>query len=184
MADRTLKPKVYLAGPDVFYPDARQRGAELCRLCAANGFVGLYPLDAPLQSGVQPLSLAIYLANRALIDQADAVVANLRDWRGHEPDSGTVWEAAYALACGKPVVGYLPSGHSLRERMASVAPTGQDAEGNEVEDFGLPLNLMLAHSLTAIVHGPEDGHAGFQAALECLKHLDGHEKNRLPSKSR
>lgn len=175
MADRNARPKVYLAGPDVFYPDARQRGAELCRLCEANGFVGLYPLNAPLPPAVEPRSLAIYQANRALIDQADAVVANLRDWRGHEPDSGTVWEAAYALACGKPVVGYLPSGHSLRERMASVAPTGQDAEGNEVEDFGLPLNLMLAHSLTAIVHGPEAGHAGLQAALEYLQRLAVHE---------
>jgi nucleoside 2-deoxyribosyltransferase len=40
MANRTVKPKVYLAGPEVLYPDARLWSAELCRLSAANGWVG------------------------------------------------------------------------------------------------------------------------------------------------
>jgi nucleoside 2-deoxyribosyltransferase len=82
--------KVYLAGPDVFYPDAQARGATMLDICRQHGFEGLYPLDAPLDPQIRPISRAIYLANRALIDRADAVVANLRDWRGHEPDSGTV----------------------------------------------------------------------------------------------
>jgi nucleoside 2-deoxyribosyltransferase len=163
--------RVYLAGPDVFYPDARERGKTLVELCRQHGFEGLYPLDAQLDEHIQPLSLAIYQANRALIDRADAVVANLRDWRGHEPDSGTVWEVAYALAQGKPVIGYLPSNETLRERCAAIAPNGTDANGCQVEDFGLPLNLMLAHSLTAVVWGAEEGHAGLVAALERVKAL-------------
>lgn len=167
---RRERPKVYLAGPDVFYPNAMAHGQALCDLCAAHGFEGLYPLDAPVDPDVQqPRSWAIFLANRRWIDEADAVVANLCDWRGHEPDSGTVWEVAYALANGKPVIGYLPSGASLRERMAHVAPQGVDGDGNEVEDFGLPLNLMLAHSLTGIVFGPQEGHVGALAALARLK---------------
>ena len=163
--------RVYLAGPDVFYPDARARGAAMVALCRQHGFEGLYPLDAELDEHIQPISLAIYQANRTLIDQADAVVANLRDWRGFEPDSGTVWEVAYALAQGKPVIGYLPSNETLRERCAAIAPNGTDANGCQVEDFGLPLNLMLAHSLTAVVWGAEEGHAGLVAALKRLKAL-------------
>jgi nucleoside 2-deoxyribosyltransferase len=169
-AAREIK-RVYLAGPDVFYPDARARGAAMVEICRQHGFVGLYPLDAQLDPQIQPLSLAIYQANRALIDRADAVVANLRDWRGHEPDSGTVWEVAYALAQGKPVIGYLPSNETLPERCTAIAPEGVDAEGCQVEDFGLPLNLMLAHSLTAVVCGAEENHAGLEAALERLQAL-------------
>ncbi len=91
------RPSVYLAGPDVFYPDARLRGQAMCALCAEHGFEGLYPLDAPIDPGIQPKSRAIFEANKALIDRADAVVANLRDWRGHEPDSEAVCHQVHAV---------------------------------------------------------------------------------------
>lgn len=163
------RPAVYLAGPDVFYPDAQERGRAMCALCAEQGFKGLYPLDAPPDPNIQPMSKAIFEANKAMLEQADAVVANLRDWRGPEPDSGTVWEVAYALALGKPVIAYLPCSQSLRQRMARLAPDGIDPEGHAVEDFGLPLNLMLAHSLKGLAYGKEDRHEGLQAALGLLR---------------
>jgi nucleoside 2-deoxyribosyltransferase len=162
-------PSVYLAGPEVFYPDARARGQAICALCTEQGFEGLYPLDAPIDPYIQPKSRAIFEANKALIDRADAVLANLRDWRGHEPDSGTVWEVAYALAMGKPVIAYLPNAQTLRERMSELAPGGVDPDGNEVEDFDLPLNLMLAHSLTGVAYGQEGQHQGLKAALVLLR---------------
>ena len=161
------RPRVYLAGPDVFYPDAPVRGQRMKALCAQQGWDGLFPLDAPLDPALAP-SRAIFEANRQLIRQADAVVANLRDFRGFEPDSGTVWEVSFALALGKPVVGYLPSAASLLARMNGHTRNGLDHEGCAVEDFGLPLNLMLAHSLHALVHGPEEGLQGLQAALAAL----------------
>jgi nucleoside 2-deoxyribosyltransferase len=159
---------VYLAGPDVFYPDAPARGVAMQAVCQAMGWVGLYPLDAALPANPPSLSRAIYEANRNLIDRADAVVANLRDFRGAEPDSGTVWEVAYALARGKPVVGYLPDDRTVLARMGDRQRGGVDAEGCVVEDFGLPLNLMLAHSLHAVVVGSEPDHQGLRAALAAL----------------
>lgn len=167
------RPRVYLAGPDVFYPKARAHGAAMCAVCAAAGWDGLYPLDAQLDPQHPNPAQAIFEANRAMIDTADAVLANLRDWRGPEPDSGTVWEVAYALARGKPVVGYLPSRATVRQRMAASAPAGVDSEGCEVENFGLPLNLMLACSLTGIAYGAEDGHQGLRAALVLLRQRTG-----------
>lgn len=161
------RPRVYLAGPDVFYPDALLRGERMKALCAQRGWEGLFPLDAVLDPLLEP-ARAIFQANRQLIQQADAVVANLRDFRGFEPDSGTVWEVSYALALGKPVVGYLPSAASLLERMSGHTHHGLDREGCAVEDFGLPLNLMLAHSLHDLVYGPEQGLLGLQAALAAL----------------
>ncbi|MEY2684582.1 MAG: hypothetical protein RJA09_1726 [Pseudomonadota bacterium] len=164
---------VYLAGPDVFYPDARARGRDMLAVCRSLGWEGLYPLDAVLPATSPNPSRAIYEANRALIDRADAVVANLRDFRGGEPDSGTVWEAAYAMAQGKTVVGYLPDDRPLVVRSGAWQNGGLDPQGCVVEDFGLPLNLMLVHSLQAVVCGREEGYQGLRAALLALSALRG-----------
>lgn len=137
-------------------------------LCTIHGYEGLYPLDSVFDVPPSDLSLAIYQANCRLISSASAVVANLRPFRGHEPDSGTVWEVAHALTLGKPVIGYLPPGGSLLERMGADAVNGVDAEGRQVEDFGLPLNLMLAHSLSTVVYGEEETFSGLEAALRAL----------------
>lgn len=160
---------VYLAGPEVFYPEAQQHGRRMQAVCAQQGFEGLFPLDAEIPATPQGQSLAIYHANCQLIHRADAVVANLRDFRGFEPDSGTVWEVSYALALGKPVVGYCPTAATAAERLQA-SPHGRLFDAHcAVENFGLPLNLMLAHSLTAIAYGSETDFAGLKAALAQLQ---------------
>jgi len=145
------------------FPSARHIRRE-------HGYVGLYPLDTAHNCAPGDLSRSIFEANCQLIDSADAVLANLRYFRGHEPDSGTVWEVSYALAKGKPVIGYMPPGGSLIERMGSAVVNGVDREGNQVENFGHPLNLMLVHSLTALVFGVEENLEGLQAALAEWSH--------------
>ena len=37
--------KIYLAGPEVFLPDALEIGRRKSRICARHGMTGLYPLD-------------------------------------------------------------------------------------------------------------------------------------------
>lgn len=171
-----MSKSVYLAGPEVFYPEARAHGRRMQAVCRAAGFSGLFPLDAQIPPGPEDQSLAIYQANRALIDRADAVVANLRDFRGFEPDSGTVWEVSYALARGKPVVGYCPSAATIVQRVQA-SPHGRLFDADcAVEDFGLPLNLMLAHSLTAIAYGGEEEFLGLKAALAALRGMACGEK--------
>jgi nucleoside 2-deoxyribosyltransferase len=168
-----MSKSVYLAGPEVFYPEARAHGRRMQMVCREAGFVGLFPLDAEIPATRDGQSLAIFQANRALIDRADAVVANLRDFRGFEPDSGTVWEVSHALARGKPVVGYCPSAATIVQRLQA-SPHGRLFDADcAVENFGLPLNLMLAHSLTAIAYGAEEDFLGLKAALAVLHGLSG-----------
>lgn len=151
---------IYLAGFDVFLPDARAHGERLKALCVAHGFEGLFPLDnqAPADLSGQALAQWIYRENVALIRRADMVMANLNPFRGAEPDSGTAFEVGYAIALGKPVWGYTGQAGSLIEQVAvgAAADDGAsrmvDAQGYTVEDFGLSLNLMLACS-ARIVHG-------------------------------
>lgn len=148
--------KIYLAGPDVFRPDALAWAEEARRLCAAAGHQALVPLD-----GVETTAPGIYHANIGLIRAADAVIANLNPFRGCEPDSGTCVEVGFALALGKPVFGYLSSEEGTTERVARLAGAplamrdgrAVDRDGLFVEDFGLPLNLMLAVPVRLVVGG-------------------------------
>ena len=142
--------RIYLAGPDVFRPDAVEHGRRLVALCAEHGFTGIFPLSALPEGLHTPQAIArhIFQANLAHIDSCDAVVANLDFFRGPEPDSGTCFEVGYAVARDKPVVGYLPEGGSFAERIRRRYPRAVgagrvDAQGWELEEFGLPLNLML-----------------------------------------
>jgi nucleoside 2-deoxyribosyltransferase len=148
--------KIYLAGPDVFRPDALAWAEEGRRLCAAHGHVALVPLD-----GVETTAAGIFHANIDLIRSADAVLANLNPFRGCEPDSGTCVEVGFALALDKPVVGYLDRRETTVERAERLAgqPLARrdgravDGEGMFIEDFGLPLNLMLAVPVRVVVGG-------------------------------
>lgn len=144
---------LYLAGPDVFRPDARERGRMLKALCAEAGFEGLFPLDQEVPAHLTaPAAQAawIYRANIALLERADAVLANLDFFRGPEPDSGTCFEVGYAVAKGKPVFGYIPEHGSFAQRIRQRHPQAigadgvLDTQGWSIEEFGLPLNLMLS----------------------------------------
>ena len=134
----------------MFRPDAAEHGRRLVALCAEYGFTGVFPLEESLPGGLSPQDLAthIYRANVAHIDGCDAVLANLDFFRGPEPDSGTCFEVGYAVARGKPVIGYVPEHGSLAQRIRQRHPdsVGEglvDVAGWKLEEFGLPLNLML-----------------------------------------
>lgn len=132
--------QIYLAGFDVFAPDAKQRGAAMKLQCAEHGFIGLYPLDNEADS-----AKAIFKGNLALIDSCDLVIANLNPFRGAEPDSGTAFEVGYAHAKGIPVIGYLSDARTMQEKLGT-----HDKEGFSVENFAHPLNLMLSEAATIV----------------------------------
>ena len=158
--------RIYLAGPDVFAEDAPERFARLEALCAARGLQGVRPSDGGVaalrDAGASPRELAerICAANLAHVRACDAVLAHLAPFRGDtEPDSGTVFELGFAVALGKPVAAYLPqAGEDLAARLrrlygvrSSATTAGASVDlrhGMLVEDFGLPLNLMIACSAT------------------------------------
>jgi nucleoside 2-deoxyribosyltransferase len=150
------RPRIYLAGPDVFRPDARAHFTRLAAACDALGLAALLPADGnDYQAPDETPEKQIYAANMQRLRGADGVVANLAPFRGLEPDSGTVFEVGAAVALGIPVVAYgVPAG-SYADRARSVLQCAPDADGVlreagsniAVEDFGQPLNLMLACSV-------------------------------------
>jgi len=135
--------KLYIAGPDVFRPDALQWAENVRALCRQEGHQALIPLDERQDS-----ASGLYRHNLKLIEEADAMLANLNPFRGTEPDSGTCVEIGYALALGKPVIGYAAMLMPMRDRLHAAGPgldgRYRDSEGWIVENFGLALNLMLS----------------------------------------
>ena len=132
--------RVYIAGPDVFRPDAQSWAESIRALLSHHGHQALIPLD-----GKEVTATGIYRANIEMIRSADAVLANLNPFRGHEPDSGTCFEVGFATALGKPVIGYVSDGKSQKEKIGHGDDHNPvDKEGLHIENFGLPLNLMLS----------------------------------------
>jgi nucleoside 2-deoxyribosyltransferase len=149
--------KVYLAGPDVFLPDAIDIGRRKAELCTRHGVSGLYPLDNAVDLKAADASLKIFRGNEAMMNEADAIIANLTPFRGASADAGTVYELGYMAGRGKFCLGYSndPSSYADRvRRFTDIFPRDGrlvDASGLTVENFGLSDNLMMIHALD--LHG-------------------------------
>ena len=149
--------RVYLAGPDVFLPDAVDIGRRKAGLCARHGLIGRYPLDNAIDIAAKDASLQIFRGNEAMMIEADAIIANLTPFRGPGADAGTVYELGYMAGRGRLCLGYTndPSCYAdrVREFTKVTSRDGRltDARGLTVEDFGLTDNLMMIHALD--LHG-------------------------------
>ena len=150
--------KIYLAGPDVFLPDAVAIGKRKVEICARHGLSGLYPLDNAVDLSARDASLAIFKGNEAMMDAADAIIANLTPFRGPSADAGTVYELGYAAGRGKLCLAYSNDPSPYPERVARMTdvtkcPAGHlvDRDGLTVENFGWTDNLMMIHALD--LHG-------------------------------
>ncbi len=153
--------KIYIAGPDVFELDSIEIGQRYKKLCQQYGFIGLYPLDNEVNFNQKPKKIAkdIYNANIKLIKEADIVIANLNSFRGKEADSGTIWECGYAFALGKEVYGYMNNtqeyinSFSKEETITNEEHGLLDLNNRVIENFSLPINLMIGCSTTKILEG-------------------------------
>lgn len=153
--------RIYLAGPDVFLPDAAAIAAAKKAVCARYGLHGVFPLDpveCPAADAVAERYLQIYLKNEAHIRACDALIANLTPFRGPSADAGTVYELGFMRALGRPVLGYANTGTTFRDRTlaflgAAARQRGPDdwvdAEGLHLESFGLTDNLMIDGGIVA-----------------------------------
>jgi nucleoside 2-deoxyribosyltransferase len=166
MPDAHGRPYVYLAGPDVFFPDAAQRAEKMKAALAAREMVGLFPLDNVIDRAKFPnprdLALAIARANEGLMRDADIILANIQPWRGVEADDGTAYEIGYMAALGKVIVLYTSDPRPFADRIVDdiyrgdIYQDGPERRGKSdrmlIEDFGgLADNLMLINAAVAAV---------------------------------
>jgi nucleoside 2-deoxyribosyltransferase len=165
--------KVYLAGPEVFLPDAIDIGRRKKELCKSYGFEGLYPLDNDIASDTSDtrLDLLIFRACVAHMRAADFGIFNLTPFRGPSADAGTVFELGFFAGLAKPSFGYTNDADDLLARVRRFETLSQDAATGEwrdgmalaTEDFGNADNLMIDGGLIGQGH-PIIRHAAPAAA--------------------
>jgi nucleoside 2-deoxyribosyltransferase len=151
--------RIYLAGPDVFLPDAAAMAMAKKAICARHNATGVFPTDLAENAGDAPdRFMRIYLGNEAHMRGCDALIANLTPFRGPSADAGTVYELGFMRALGRPIFGYANTGVSFRTRtlafLGAAARQGEDgewtdAEGLHLENFGLHDNLMIDGGILA-----------------------------------
>jgi nucleoside 2-deoxyribosyltransferase len=178
-------PRIYLAGPEVFLPDARAVGARKAALCAEHGLEGVFPPDAGLDLAAlskPEAARAISAANEALMRSCAGLIANLTPFRGVSMDAGTAFEVGFMRALGRPVLGYTNVAADYRARCEAYRLSvpqrdllDADRPEAEIEDFEGAENLMIEAAIlasgghvvrTAVASGREMRDiAGFEACL-------------------
>jgi len=157
-----MQPRVYLAGPDVFFPQPTLWAAGKKTICDRYGIVGVSPLDdlaeEPAEWATFPFWRRIALRNEAHIRSCQGLIANLTPFRGPSADVGTVYEVGFARALGLAIFGYATTteaflSRTLRalggEAKAQRDGAWHDGDGLLVEQFGLFDNLMIEGGITS-----------------------------------
>lgn len=152
--------RLYLAGPDVFLPDAIAWMERKKAICAGFQLTGVSPLDELAAEPSDWIDLPdwrrIALRNEAHIRGCDGIVANLTPFRGPSADVGTVYEIGFARGLGLKVFGYATVAAAFLDRTLLSIGGGQqssdgswwDQDGLLVEQFGLFDNLMIEGGIT------------------------------------
>ncbi len=151
------KPKVYLAGPEVFLANVQEIAAAKKALCAQAGLDGVFPFDAEIAEldhlGRREQAQQIGRENERLMRASDAIIANCTPFRSVSMDIGTGYEIGFMRGLGKPAFGYSNVTPLLAERTrqynaalgrGAIDPYSADAD---IENFGLFENLMIAVAL-------------------------------------
>jgi len=141
--------KAYLAGPDVFMPNAVEHARCKIEICAKYGITGLAPLNQDAEpasgQGADIKWTDIFHKDIEMMEASDIIIANLTPFRGASADAGTLVEIGWFLGRDKPIFGYSNSARLFDQRsqdQTSVIPDPMC--GIAVEGFDLPDNLMIA----------------------------------------
>ena len=152
-------PKAYLAGTEIFYPDSEETQRKYHDLCEKYGVLAYYPADkAPedefkdyvqKDSSVHEMEKRFFSHDLNHIKRTDIIIANLNDYRGNEPDSGTAVECGIAWGMGHRCFAFIDDARSMKERFKGVKRENEngvlcDKNGAHIEDFDMPLNLMFS----------------------------------------
>lgn len=152
-------PTIYLAGPEVFLPDAVAIMSEKRRLARSFGFEPTGPgSDENAVPSGPPSAAAIYERNDKAMRRADFCLANITPFRGVSADPGTVYEIGFMLALDKTVWAYTNHPDDYGARVKSIWYAGsvvsdgdrqRGADGLAIENHGKADNLMIDGGIEA-----------------------------------
>ena len=182
--------KVYLAGPEVFLPNAREQLDRKIALTKAAGLIPVSPGDfvIPPQPTRRQFGHAISEIDEKMMDSADAIIANLTPYHGVSADVGTCYELGYMCAQGKLAYAYTNVAADMKTRTVAhyEGEVFTDANGRlrrrrtglSVEDVDMIDNLMMQGGIErrggqVVIHDapPDQLYTDTTAFEICLKLL-------------
>jgi len=185
------RPKIYLAGPEVFLPNATEIGRRKKELCAEFGFDGLFPFENEASGALSEgrVDLLIYQMCLVMIREADCGIFNLTPFRGPSADVGTVFELGVLTGLGKPAFAYSNDGDQLLDRLKrdglasfdEATSQWRDLSGMTIENYGNADNLMLdacvaeqGHPLVTRQTAADERFTNLQGFVTCLERARRH----------
>ncbi|MGV8026193.1 MAG: nucleoside 2-deoxyribosyltransferase [Anaerolineaceae bacterium] len=155
--------RAYLAGYECFMLNNREVGDKMKAICEKYNFQGIFPPDdAPGLVKPSPedfknvYTRCAYFFDRDQlhIRNSNMVIANFNPYHGHEPDSGTVFEAAMSYGLGYRCYCFINDKRPLIERINCRKDENgiyRDIEGFMIENFGFPLSSRITSTMKVIV---------------------------------
>ncbi|MFZ4762199.1 MAG: nucleoside 2-deoxyribosyltransferase [Alphaproteobacteria bacterium] len=162
----------YLAGPDVFFPNAIEIGQAKKDYLASLGIIGHFPFDNEIPpeafNNPQLAAKTIADANEKMMDDCckdgniGIILVNMNPFHGPSMDCGTAFEAGYMSALSKYkgnviIVGYSADERIFEERVIQDVYNGvgitqsngmiYGPDGNMIEAFGGEDNLMITAAI-------------------------------------
>ena len=145
---------IYLAGPEVFLPDARDILKQKSSIAREIGFDPIAPGDADIAACEMKFlkCVAISAYDEKLMSSAAVIVANLTPFRGVSADTGTYFELGFMRALGRHVYAYTNDRRHHFERVSEffdgeitfdAAGEARTRDGLLVADFDMIDNLMM-----------------------------------------
>lgn len=146
--------KIYLAGPEVFLPNAAEALKAKADLARTYGFTPISPGDLEIPPAPTRLQFGCNISeiDEQMMLDADAIIANLTPYRGVGADTGTTFELGFMCGLGKPVFAYTNVSKNHFERTSDFYQgnltkdeTGRSRgpDGLAVENCDMIDNLML-----------------------------------------
>ena len=144
---KVRRPVVYLADFEMFLPTCDETVRYWKEVCDKYGFIGLFPGEGdPVEPG-EDFWKRVFLHDYGHMLNCDMCIAQLDDWRGHEPDSGTLWELGWFIAKGLPSYGFYGGPERLIDRKIERKEEGgvsYDDQGYALEDKDFAFDNMLS----------------------------------------
>jgi nucleoside 2-deoxyribosyltransferase len=162
----------YLAGPDVFLPNAREIGRQKIAYLKTLGIVGHFPLDneVPAELFKDPVQASRFIgdANETMMldscrdGRIGLILANMSPFHGPSMDVGTAFEVGFMSALSYKnnviIIGYTSDTRSFELRVVEEIYGGWSAithkngiphgpDGTMIEAFGGADNLMITNAI-------------------------------------
>ena len=136
--------RVFIASSKRYDDDYTEYKESIRSEYKAKGLEAVFSGDLTPIASQDPLRYAQsqFECNMTLLSSCSAIVADLNNFHGFEPNNDVSFECGVAWGMGIKCIGFTDDARIMRERIPHYE-NGRDWYGNNVENFNLPINLMF-----------------------------------------